>query len=1187
MKTKYLLSALALPALLAACVNDDFMEVKSPVESPVNDLLAGRATGHVNLNAVKGEGQADTRVVGEFGPGGAIDWYWQPTDQIGGVVVDYGTNEAIVGPSNGYDDYVITNYNFSSNLKEPSQSSTFSTPSAVVQGAYIFYNQYDAANTERRQLRADLGEYMTVKTGVEAGLEQVGTDEGKGQNFFISPILDVAIPATDAGAELEVPVGLTSVYSVLRVHLETDLQPTSTTDYYRNGFRVYKIEIEPTKDGDNFERAFVLDPVKLAEVQKTVENENPGLAHVFKGNGAIQTKGNGITENDVRTAISRVLEKIADPDTEIGETVNDGTSTKLIYQIEDAVFNRPEDVCELLVLIPAGNYGKNQDPLELGNEGVEYGALKMSVYTSEGVYSTYVVRDNAGNADKWNEDGTYTFQRGRQIAVGRTMYIRGGQTNIDLYDFTGKGMDVANTADWEYAIDYINNHQRDFGTPGSNWREPILNLSNYDGPIEVDAEHYFPNFPVIYRTAEGETTSPVLQLVGQENYELNPANVILSANKQQCGRPTLLIEEQPTSTVAFANAEVEKDAEDQVDYTAAWKLDSDAKINVAQGQTLTFELLTTDTEMNIGKGATVNVEDDYALTNNGTITLAEGGSNNETTLNVAGILDNNADASLIINKYATVNLNENEFSENDGLIDVTGRLNAYKLHNNEGATLNVHSWEVEMDNNIRGIAKIDALMNEGTIDIEKRKQNDSGTYGGELIVSQTLDNRNQVTVNGLLTVDGTTAGDGLSNRKGAVITLGSDPYAQIVIETNKGANDGIIVLNDPTRYEFYDGYLNGSQKLATYKGVIQATLNQEDYDEVMENYDTYNTTGQETAWNVINKVIVDGNLNLGVDMGQLDGEDSNKDFFLADGATLNAQGSLTLESLTTEGTATLTAQNANTVVTVKKNVNVVADLTISANVKMVITPSTETMLTVAQGATLTNNGWIDTVEGPAGNGNKINTVINGALINQGKLSNESQPVYDGTAYDNVAGILKGLKGDNDYYVGEWDVKQPRAMLLNVAYANIENATAEFGDEATWKNSANQKRMTETQIRTILTGNNGKQVELTKIGEYQVIAAEASTFGYTYVIYIPKSMELENLDVMSESAFLDAAFDFADGTIGSMPYDYKTWFNVTSLEGGMLDLRYAETHSDSWAYGVANRRGGRVEGDFNNLWEIKL
>ena len=155
-------------------------------------------------------------------------------------------------------------------------------------------------------------------------------------------------------------------------------------------------------------------------------------------------------------------------------------------------------------------------------------------------------------------------------------------------------------------------------------------------------------------------------------------------------------------------------------------------------------------------------------------------------------------------------------------------------------------------------------------------------------------------------------------------------------------------------------------------------------------------------------------------------------------------------------------------------------------------------------------------------------------------------------------------------------------IIMLAFANIENANAEFGDEATWKNSANQKRMTETQIRKILTGEN----KLTRIGEYQVIAKEGGSTGYTYVIYIPETMELDNLDVMKESAFLDAAFDYADGTEESMPYDYKTWFKVTNLQGGLLDLHYAETHSDSWAYGEANRRGGHVEGDFNNLWQLK-
>lgn len=1204
MKTKYLLSALALPALMAACVNDDFETQNQGSSMVENDLLKGRAVGELVLSADKyGVGnEADTRVNGIQGENGGINWFWQPDDKLGAVVVNYGgpsRDEIVDGSTN----YVITNFPFEANLTEQSQRATFSTPTAVVEGAYFFYNQYDREGVNRGKISHSLNQYIKVKSGMEnTGLIQVGTDETDGQNFFISPITKVKVKDGE-GEKLTAPISLQSIYSVLHMKFNLEL----SNEYAGKDVKIYKVELERSEkegqDSKKFRNNFTLNPEALAKLQKEVkdENLNEAWANLLVAPSenqpecaVIDATNPSANADNIRAAMSAVMTKLQDPE-ELRDCFGEGES-KLIYQLKEPYSfkaNNNEQM-QLMVLVPADVYELN-DVAEKRDDA-EKGVLKMTVYTSEGIYRSYVITEE--KLEDWGEthqdeyeQGQYTFKRGGMATTTKTIRIGGDKSNITFYDFQKEGFPVATTEDWNYAIDYIKSHTGQFGgdedgDSGNSWNFPKLNLSNYnDEPIVVDAEHYFPDMRIIYR---GDA---VLKLVGEDgrNYALNPRNMIFGTDEE---RPTILIEKQPNSTVTFDyTSEKPSTITDGKNYTKAWKLDSDAKINVAEGQEVSFELLTTDTEMNIGKGATVNVYKGDALTNNGTITLAEGEKDNETTLNVGGelagtkynsILDNNANASLIINKYATVNLNGGKFSENHGLIDVTGKLNAYMLNNNEGATLNVHSWEVEMDNNIRGVADIYALMNEGTIDIEKRKQNDSGTYGGELMVRQTLDNRNKVTVNGLLTVDGTTGGDGLSNQKGAVITLGSDPYAQIVIETNRGSYEGIIVLDDPTEYEFYDGYLNGSQKLATYQGVIQATLNQKDYDEVMENYNTYNTKGQETAWNVINKVIVKGSLNLGVEMGKLNGEASNKDFFLADGATLNAQGSLILESLTTEGAATLTAQNANTVVTVKKNVNVAADLTISANVKMVIEPSNGTMLTVAQGATLTNNGWIDTVEGAAGNGNDINAVINGTLINQGKLSNESKPVYDGEAYSNVAAILKGLKGDNEYYIGEWDAKQPRAMLLNVAFANIENANAEFGNEATWKNSANQKRMTETQIRNILTGEN----KLTRIGEYQVIAKEGGSTGYTYVIYIPETMELDNLDVMKESAFLDAAFDYADGTEESMPYDYKTWFKVTNLQGGLLDLHYAETHSDSWAYGEANRRGGHVEGDFNNLWQLK-
>lgn len=1203
MKTKYLISALALPALLAACVNDDFEAQKLPSTSVESDLLKGRATGELMLSAQKaGYGnQADTRVDGEMnGASGAISWWWQPGDQLGAVVVDYagaGRNQIV----DASEDYLLTNFPFNAEITKPAQGANFSTPTAVVEGGYFFYNQYDGENIRRGNISHVLPQYVDVEYGREAGLSQVGTDKENGANFFISPITKVAVKDAD-GETLRTPISLTSIYSVLQLRFNLELR----NEFAGKDVKIYKVELENGEGEGTFKNSFVLNPAELARVQYEVWQEaiknNEAYKNVFVQPGeqedVAMIDATNLEQNRdlIEDAMGAVLEKLQNPES-LAKCFKEGDN-KLIYQLKEPYSFEEHDnaTMDLMVLIPSDTYKLKTTQYEQGRDGAKNGILEMTVYTSEGIYRSYVITaDGLANWGQGHPDeykpGEFTFMRGSKTNVTRTIRIGGDVSNITFYDFQTSGFPVATKEDWNYAIDYLNSHTGQFGggegeDGSTGWNIPKLNLSNYGGePIEVDAEHYFPDMRVIYRTAKGETTSPVLKLVGQSSYVLDPSKVIMDANGQTCGRPTLLVEEQPEATVTFAGDNVDEKGNVIKNHTDAWKLNSDAKINVGEGQVINFELLESHTALNIAKGANVTVEEvtGAAALTEGTVNLAAGDEETETKFTVKQPYTNNGTVS--INEYATATLVK--AAENNGIIDVTGKLvEENVLTNTENAELNVKAWAVGMNNKKRGEADLEAMMNAGIVTLEARKQTDSGTYGGEMTVHQNLHNTStgEILINGLFTVEA--ENEGLLNQ--GIIKLGVDPYAKIRIEKSFSAeeNTGKIVLLAPEEYEFFDDYhlseqTNPGQYIALYNGVIEATLDQATYEKVLKRYGEYKN--QERAWNVINKVIVKGSLNLGVEMGeQLNGEDSNKDFFLADGATLNAQGNLTLESLTTEGAATLTAQNANTVVTVKKNVNVAADLTISAKVKMVIEPSNGTMLTVAQGATLTNNGWIDTVEGAAGNGNDINAVINGTLINQGKLSNESKPVYDGEAYSNVAAILKGLKGDNEYYIGEWDAKQPRAMLLNVAFANIENANAEFGDEATWKNSANQKRMTETQIRNILTGEN----KLTRIGEYQVIAKGGGTPGYTYVIYIPETMELDNLDVMKESAFLDAAFDYADGTEESMPYDYKTWFKVTNLQGGLLDLHYAETHSDSWAYGEANRRGGHVEGDFNNLWQLK-
>lgn len=1045
---------------------------------------------------------------------------------------------------------MITNYNFNANITENAPSSTFSTPSAVVKGAYIFYNQYDPELITRGQIGTELEEYINVKGGEENGLQQVGTKGDDGQNFFISPIMNVGIKATEEGAKLEVPIGLTSIYSVLRLRMKTDLKPSETTDYYKNGFKVYKIELEPTKEGETFKRSFILNPADLADLQIKVREENPTLP--IMSNGAIDTEA---PRELVEKAIEKVLAEISNPDNEIGESGDE--SEKLIYQVkENGTFTSKDDEIDLLVLIPAGTYAKNDDPKELGGDGTKHGVLKLNVYTSQGVYRTYVMREQY-----LGENGTYTFERGKQYGRECKMYIDGDKSNIDLYDFTENGFDVATTEDWNYAIEYINNQYRDFGT-GTNWKTPKLNLSNYKGEdIEVDAEHYFPNFRVIY---QGKAD---LKLVGQKEYTIDPTKVILgNGSDAKTARPTIKIEDAEAS-VKFEGDVKENSAwgMDGTNYTAAIKLISNATIIIDEDQEVNFEQLVSNTALNIAKGGKVNVKkvDGVITMTNGTVTLAEGDDKKAGAIfNVYGKYQN--DGKLNIGKLAIMNqpAGSGINTKNNGEIIVDGELNVNWLINNEGAELTVEAWDVEMDNKMSGKATIPALTNFGTIVLKARKQDASGTYGGELIVASKLDNRADITVQGRMEVGN------MTNTGVVTLSEGEYKYAWIQIKQGESTDGGKIVLANPADYEFYDRYFSGEQNLSEVKGVIEATLDADTYAKVLANHGEASLGGQERAWNVINKVIVKGELPLKAKMGKVD-----KDFFLSEDATLNAQEDLILNSLTTESAATLTAKDAETVISVKKNVNVNADLTIDKNAKVVITPSLETMLTVAQGATLINKGWIDT-ENPDEESVDIKAVVKGTLVNQGKLAQKVQPVYDGAGYDFIVELLQGLN-QNGQYVGTYGESATEEKMV---------PRVEKWDDSddNWTGDV-YLQFSEDDLKKLLA-----EGEYIKIGNYAAIRGKTKVRNFIPVLYLGLvqgaepdadfNTARENEELVND-AFVYEKTDGADRATTS------SWFVVSDSNGGILDLLYSIDldHADhSWAYGkVVDSPSIIRKGRFNN------
>lgn len=1147
---KSILPLLFTSALLAACTNNDFEQIQTPNEVE-NGLLKGRAKGEIVLNAEKSnENQASTRVVGDM-DGDAINWMWENAqDKLGAVVVDYADNNGIVDLEH-YPTYAITNYPFAPDIQGPSTSAEFSTPTAVVSGAYMFYNRYDGKATARRTISHSIERILKVDAGKEAGLSQVGTAENGGQNFFISPIVDLAIAD---GENIAKPISMTSTYSVLHFKLQSD-----TKDYYEKGFKVNKIVLK-AMDGE-FQRNLTIDPAEVAKIQKNIAKD-PAYATYFRSNGAIDAMN--LSDEQIGEALRLVNAEIANPNNSIGVNKENATSTDLVYQLnEPFVFKNKDQVLDLMVIVPSATY-KNAKGETF--EGVSEGVFLVTVYTSEGIYNTYV----AAEKDKT----TRTLMRGKKYNVPRTMIIDGGRTNVTLFD-QAEGFDIETTEDYEYAIEYINDHYRDYGD-GNEWTVPELRL--VDGKeIEVDAEHFFPNFPVLYKG------NAKLVLVGQKDYVLDPTTAIFATGND---RPTIVIKDDAAS-LSFKGDVCTgikdfygKAGKDGVNVTCAYKVVSDAAIKINAVQKVDFDLLESNTSLTVGEGAEVNANGNAVKT--GKYFLLD----KKAKFNVAKVWNNSAETSILpeavltaqsmtnaegtgVEIQGTVKLTAATASQNDGNIRVWGKLNAQSFKN--AGELQVMGWDENiMNDNTRAEATFTAtLTNTGKLIITKSADK-KGTYGG-LVSTKELVNDGTIEDNGELKAE--------SMNNTGVLNLMEDPYALIQIDKGASTKDGKIVLTTPAEYEMYDSYYSQRNSLKGVDGVIEATINQETYDKVLKNLNASELGNQERAWQVINKVIVAGKVAFTAENGG-----TVKDFVLPEGSEFSAKENVTLASLTIEGTSTLstTLKNVTVNVNVNKNVDVQAKaaLTVAKGVNMIIKNAASTMLNVA--GTLTNNGTINTVpSSTVGQPNKINTFISGTLTNNGFLSQPSEYVYDNDAYQKLDAILGKLydkvQGTNSYYRGFYANLAPRVDVMQFTVANITNA--KWNNETDWADytSRSGNYIQKAEIINLL-----KSGTLVEVQGYQAIAvAHATAGGWSNVLYLGAAEGEEYISAEEFATWKAIATNNAEliteaGSMNSNLTTAKTWFYVTENRG-TLDL----TKGKAWGEIAKGMNKGTKIGDFEN------
>lgn len=1211
MKAKYLFTALALPALFAACTNDEFEQIQTP-EKIDESVFAGRAVGDLTVTTI-GEG-AETRAGGNVDSDGTLRWViTNEDDWLGAAVVDYADKFGAIVNRKDFPNYAITNLPFvpDPNVKYPSSATTFSPTTAVVDGAYLFYNRYYGQSTEKRDFRHTI-DAITHVNPTDTDYTHLGTadnegdKENKGQNFFLSPIIDMQV-GQDKQAT---PIMLTSAYNIAQFTFKTDLLP----EYYEqeDGFRIHKIELRTMNAKTPFHRTLILNPAAIADLQKKV---GVGTTNEFKENGAIIT-GNRTAEA-IRATLEKVIEGMKDPGE--GQKANIGDyedeTDLLTFQINSngkdyySITDKDQEL-KLLLILPAGNYSQNETDLPKAIQGKTKGVFKLSVYTSEGVYHSLLITSQPD----------YKLRRGvKSLFPEQTMIIKHGKTNLETEELKTE-FTVNTDEDWRYAIRYINEHALEYNE-GNKWHTPLITINAEE--VEVDMankDSRLPNYPVKY------SGNAILNLVNVGTYNFDPTKVILDDDY----RPTIKIEET-TAELNF-NMAVKDGIKinetvvgvDGESITAALKLDSKATINIKDGIEVNFETLNSYTALNVAdaesavKAAKVNVSGESIM--EGTTVF---GAYSQITLtgaaSTAGTLDVNnnavmtAKATYTNSAVATIDRDAKMVLEKGGTnkgtinVKVTGLLDVSKatFTNAAGAALILVAEESgEWDNGDRSIATIKTLVNNGSINIQAGGK-EKGTWGGLLEVTSKVTNGAQ----GNILVNGEFVASKATGVNDGIIQLGKDNYAVIELDGDqfKSQNNGYIEITAPTVYRTFAGYYSKPNQLKDVKGTIVATMNAETLATVWAHHLEYFAKGQETAWQVINKINVEGVLSFSAEQTAM----YYKNLVLTNGAEIaaaKANATLTFGKVQVAENAAAAFKSTNAYTLECADIEILkgAKLENGNNVKVYIIPS----LTFAEANSATANTKL-TINGTLNNYGQLHTTLkeaptvlkavvgaNGMLNNMGTIGSPAKnPVYyAGTELKLINAINKAYYD----FVYTWIIKKSSGSWNWAGSSEVSQSAR------SWTLFHNYVKA--LQNYAIWNAESGHP-QVAKIGnDYYYI----TTTGNGSEAAIGSSTNYQSLTVEVQDAVLKIGTKTSDnyialGTNGAKNYSLikSAYTTATNVEyqanehikkyGHLQDFLFVYVNNGAIkfnntgakAYGLIKTNNGTISGEFTEKYDYLL
>lgn len=385
MKTKHFLTALCLPLAFAACTNDDFVNESNTLE--------GREMIDVALTATKPSYGADTKM--------SIDdknqFVWEKdVDMIGAALVDGASANTV-----GNDIYI--NYPFTADAD--GNISTFSGKSAMTQGLYFFYYEYqDVLN--RKGLPMGKPEQVYDAANEKTALQQAAT-----YMRMVSPIVDLKNGLKYADAQTyNLNLKFANLYTIVQVNIESANIPAGVAP------KVTKIKLDGKATVGGTSAFNVNAAIDMTKVEVA---------------GKIGLDDNGQIKTDAQTAALAELEKKIADGTIYSANQADGSTPadKGAFELDvkgDVILDAAK-ATSLYILVPKGTYKQ----------------LDLTVETSEGSYS----RTITPAAD-------IVLANKIQPISADLNFAQDGTGNVILPE----NFDIASADDWTSAIKFMTDH---------------------------------------------------------------------------------------------------------------------------------------------------------------------------------------------------------------------------------------------------------------------------------------------------------------------------------------------------------------------------------------------------------------------------------------------------------------------------------------------------------------------------------------------------------------------------------------------------------------------------------------------------------------------------------------------------------------------------------------------------------